>query len=473
MKLEDRVRRVLRDEAARTAPANRWDDIERGGLRPPGHQFDRRPDAPQRALVIVVALGVFAAILVWFIPAFSNRGHTPVTANALLVGRIQVFAARDVVKVYGVVSNDGPTASGAAISCSLTDAAGRDIGTVHGTVEYIPAGERASFVLGGSTTGTTTAATCTAAPALAMSPPSTAAAVPVYSPASLAFSDPKHGVIAGWFGVPGTPRESRIETTSDGGRSWRIALRLGGDTNPDVEALDATHIWVLAGPCAMGTCDRTLRLSSDGGETWTRLSSGPFERISFASATEGWAVGHVFATGQSLQTTTDGGHTWRSLPVPCPRSASTATDISFPAPGTGWLLCTGEGGAGNEQRAVLETTDSGGTWAIVAASSLGGPGRSGLTTSGYPTGVTFDVTGAGWMWQDRGTVLATGDGGRTWRSIGMSQPDVNAVTSIWFPRTPSSTTQGRGFALRSRGDVTELLVTSDGGNTWEQIARWG
>ena len=50
---------------------------------------------------------------------------------------------------------------------------------------------------------------------------------------------------------------------------------------------------------------------------------------------------------------------------------------------------------------------------------------------------------------------------------------MNAVSSIWFPRVPSSTTQGQGFALRSEGDVTELLVTSGGGKTWEQVARWG
>ena len=188
MTIDDRVRAGLRKEmreafSSRTETERLWAGIERGIAR------RRRREIPFKVAMAVVTLGVFAAILVWIIPAFSNRGHAPVTENELMVGRIQLFAARDVVKVYGVVSNDGPTASGAAISCSLTDAAGRDIGSVHGALNYIPSGERASFVLAGSTDGTATAATCTASPTLAVSPSPTVPAVPVYSPRSLAFSD--------------------------------------------------------------------------------------------------------------------------------------------------------------------------------------------------------------------------------------------------------------------------------------------
>lgn len=477
MRIEERVRVGLQKHATEatrdgTQPERLWNGIEHGIIR------HRRQGIAKRVGSAAVAFAVFAGLLVWLAPAIMDKGQKPEASPQLSVGQLRVVAAPDVAKIYGVISNDGPSASGASITCALSDATGGRVGTARGTIAFIAPDSTRSFLLGGPTTGVATAAICNASPVPPVSPPPTVTPTPVYQPTSLAFWDAQHGLVAGVFGVrSGTPEGSNlIEATSDGGRSFSIALRTDGPI-ADVDALDATHAWAVAGPCAMGTCERQMLFSSDGGRTWTRLSNGPFERVSFASATDGWAVGHLFPTlTQDLESTTDGGRTWRSLPVPCPQQASFATDVSFPAPGTGWLLCTGEGGAGNEGKAVLETRDSGRTWRTVAEALMGGSSGSGLTIGGYPTGIFFGETGQGWMWEERGLAFATDDSGTTWRSIGVSQPELNAVTSMWFTRdlaAPNPADLSQGLALRSGGGITELLTSSDGGNTWIRVMRWG
>jgi len=150
--------------------------------------------------------------------------------------------------------------------------------------------------------------------------------------------------------------------------------------------------------------------------------------------------------------------------------AEFAIDVSFVNPLHGWLLCTGVGGAGNENRAILETTDGGQIWTTVAEASLGGQSSSGLTTSGYPTGLSFLPDGHGWMWADRAVgIEATTDGGRSWHVVG-TVPN-GASTSIGSVAFVSDTT---GFALLTNGDEqgTQLIGTLDGGRTWRVVSSW-
>jgi hypothetical protein len=59
--------------------------------------------------------------------------------------------------------------------------------------------------------------------------------------------------------------------------------------------------------------------------------------------------------------------------------------------------------------------------------------------------------GSGWMWQDRGAVLAISEGERTWHNLGISEPGVMTVTSMW------ADSQSHGFAVRHGVGRTELL----------------
>jgi photosystem II stability/assembly factor-like uncharacterized protein len=261
------------------------------------------------------------------------------------------------------------------------------------------------------------------------------------------------------------------QVTDDGGRTWHVVSR-GASYIYDVAVSGTSDVWVLSGACAMGTCDIHVLFSGDGGRTWTRISSGDLKDLSFASASEGWGVGNLFPNGsQGIESTSDGGRTWRSVPVPCPPAAAAASDVTFVSSTQGWLLCTGEGGAGNEDRAILETTDAGRTWSTVAQSMLGGPASgSGLTISGYPTGIFFLPDGHGWMWAERGVGMqVTTNGGHSWRTIGTVPNGADtSMGSAWFL---SDTT---GFALLTNGNrqATQLIETLDGGMTWHVVHSW-
>ncbi len=102
---------------------------------------------------------------------------------------------------------------------------------------------------------------------------------------------------------------------------------------------------------------------------------------------------------------------------------------------------------------------------------LGGPSSgSGLTTSGYPTGIFFLPDGHGWMWADRGVgIQGTTDGGHTWHARGTVPNGADtSMGSAWFL---SDTT---GFALLTNGNdqATQLIGTVDGGKTWRVIHSW-
>jgi photosystem II stability/assembly factor-like uncharacterized protein len=469
MTIEDRLRASLRSSAGESAED--WPPLEDLWRR-----IERGVGGQRRRVGVRVATAVFALVLaagafVWLVLAFSGSGgsHHAIPAAKLSVANVRVYGVRDVAKIYGVVTNPTGAAVGATITCTVRDAAGHGLTTVPTSVSYIAPGASQQFVTQASFTGTAASAACRAASIPAVSPPPIAVATRVFTPAGVAFWDAKRGLVAGLFGpADHSSGTSRIEVTADGGRTWRVAL--GSRTSiSDVQTLGTDLAWAVTGPCAMGTCDRALLASTDGGVTWTRIFTGPLERVSFVSSTDGWAVGHLFPAGsQQLEATSDGGHTWRDLPVPCPREAGIATDLSFVTPTHGWLLCTGEGGAGEEGKAVLETGDGGRTWQMKAEIAPP-PKRSigtGLTITGYPTGVVFLPNAYGWMWLERGDVLETHDGGQNWRELGLSEFDVTEVTSMWF------STDGTGFALRYGAGTTELLSRSQEGK-WTTVRTWG
>jgi photosystem II stability/assembly factor-like uncharacterized protein len=469
MTIEDRLRDGLRSSAGaavdRGSPSeDLWRRIERDveGAR-------RRVGV--RVATAVFALVVAAGAFLWLAVAFSGSPAPdhPIPTARLPVGNVRVYAIEGIAKIYGVVTNLSGAPVGAAIRCTVRDGVGHGLTTVPSSIAYIAPGASQQFVTQASFSGTAASADCRAASVPAVSPAPGPPPTRVFMPAGVSFWDAKRGLVAGPFGpTDRSSGTSRVEATDDGGLTWRVVLRSRTPIS-DIQTLGADLAWAITGPCAMGTCDRALLDSVDGGATWTRISSGPLERISFVSETDGWAVGHLFPAGpQQLESTSDGGRTWRHLSDPCPREATLATDVSFVTPTHGWLLCTGEGGAGEEGKAVLETMDAGRTWQTKAEIAPP-PGRSvgtGLTITGYPTGILFLPNAYGWMWLQRGDVLETHDGGQDWRALGLSEFDVTEVTSM------SLSASGTGFALRYGAGTTELLSRSQGG-TWTTVRTWG
>jgi photosystem II stability/assembly factor-like uncharacterized protein len=79
-----------------------------------------------------------------------------------------------------------------------------------------------------------------------------------------------------------------------------------------------------------------------------------------------------------------------------------------------------------QPKAVFETRNGGKRWRLVADASFTriGRNRGGLSTGGYPYGMSFEQGGHGLLWQARGHTYSTRDGGRHWRSLRVTSPEV-------------------------------------------------
>src|SRR5262249_12804602 len=139
-------------------------------------------------------------------------------------------------------------------------------------------------------------------------------------------------------------------------------------------------------------------------------------------------------------------------------------------------LCTTEGGAGNAGKAVYRDLPAHG-WKRVACTNFanshflcGKHSYGGISPLGYALGIAGNSRGGfGILWESRGTIWTTRDGGKHWTGHGkLAEYDVDFGS--WASVLPRG---GVGYAILSRGTDTERLVeTTDAGRTWRVVDRW-
>src|SRR5262245_2317010 len=277
----------------------------------------------------------------------------------------------------------------------------------------------------------------------------------------VSFTDAQNGIAIGQDGL--------IIKTSDGGKTWKqvnfeVPLQDWQKSQPHVFAMsrgaDPNKIWAV-GPVGM------IIYSQDGGETWENLSLGrdvTLNGVAFANDTEGWVVGE-FGT---ILHTSDGGRTWQEQKNVVNLPKFTRPDlseedalkqrvpqlyledlflvaVSFQDPRNGYIA--GETG-------ILLKTDNGGeTWTRVPI-------------DGFNT--LLSVTSSG---TDQNTEVATGvlgtlvtNSGGQWRVL----PDIREHILIWLRDASFAKSGGFGLACGGKGTI---LVTRDGGKTWQALAR--
>lgn len=266
------------------------------------------------------------------------------------------------------------------------------------------------------------------------------------------FTDEHHGVVVG--------RGGKALVTMDGGKTW-TAHELGM-TEPlfDVSCPDASHCY------AVGNFAAALK-SGDGGKTWKSMSVVPegedpsLNGVHFADANTGYAVGEFGLVAR----TTDGGATWEQ--VDDGMNADNNFGVTVLADGT--VVVVGSYGlvqAGRENPAAGDAKDSDPKTVDEEWDPLGDEGGGGeplMIFETVPTGVKehlFRVTGSG------GNLVASGEAGALLTAARAEGPWTVATTPTfqWLAMARIDD-KGHGFALGGHGT---LLATDDGGRTWKQ-----
>lgn len=342
------------------------------------------------------------------------------------------------------------------------------------------------------------------------------------------FFDPNNGVAVGNDGTLGD--DGWVYITADGGDSWSRAetddwnsfghaavLHFADETfgiaaanfvgTSLFKSTDAGANWTPYGsgnfqffqPHTIHLLDHqygwalnrdTLMRTSDGGQTWNELGDGGSD-IQFLTFTDGYMAGYG-----GIDFSTTGGATWNT---PDSFISGQLVDIEFVndtvvSSSNGWVIESGE---------ILHSTDGGVTWSLQheAQSTLnrihaidkqfawvvGDRGLILATTNGGnswrpQSAVTdyhiYDVHFAdrnnGWIvgeepvgWEYRsGKVWKTIDGGQSWRLVGYFEsqyPNERGKFGVDFPSI------NVGYIVGNEGQGGSIHKTTDGGESWELI----
>ncbi len=309
-------------------------------------------------------------------------------------------------------------------------------------------------------------------------------------------------VLAPEFDSATQESQSRIFHTSDGGQTWQSSVVKARYIETPAVFVDALHGWFLAtdhfpgydpGSAYIGK-EIALYRTVDGGKTWQRIASGPATsqlpgtsddaygivpltaatRMQFVTATTGWLAGSSFHSDQSefswLYVTHDAGTIWHQVDISFPPQSLLLWSPRFFTQQDGLLPALTSGPAPqNAPGTILYVTHDGG-----------------LTWTG--TAVPFDVTNGEFLDMNNAWASAvnendkafytTSDGWQHWTKGHMTVTFKN-ISGFSF------VTPGIGWALADnrtrffpasggglrKGDIIALLKTTDGGQTWQEIAH--
>ncbi len=285
---------------------------------------------------------------------------------------------------------------------------------------------------------------------------------------AMAFADRSHGIVVGEYGGGGT-----VWTTSNEGQDWTA---IPVDAPPlDSAAMVGTHAWASAS-CSgdsTGTCSPAVLQSSDGGVTWTTISSAAVTSLSFADAQHGFGISTT-PSGPSLLATRDGGRTWADAggAAPCEAGFFPAA-VSFADAQHGWVACgSGLAALGSSPKEFVATVDGGATWAVRSRADGRVAPADSLPFAGTFRGIDMLSSGTGVAWLSIEGLIRTTDGGATWTRLPLG--DAGGTTG--WPGA-AVTADGTLFALTvdlsSSNSEAVFNLGLDNGRTWKPYTQFG
>ncbi len=245
---------------------------------------------------------------------------------------------------------------------------------------------------------------------------------------STRFSSSQDGVLLGTD--PQHPEQTRVYTTTDGGNSWQPAQDIGLSQLNDICVLSGSNTVYIAGR------DGTLLKTVNGGENWSRLSTGTRENligVYMRSESDG-----LLFTPNGILKYNPGSARWEQHKTL--NAGEELEKVYFRDAATGFAV-----GREGDRALVYFTTDGGTTWEKLQAGDV---------HAAYPFARTQLVNDqAGYALDRDGLLLATGDGGNTWRIVNTD----TRMARIHFWDAAN------GTGLSAAG---KIMHTGNGGITW-------
>jgi photosystem II stability/assembly factor-like uncharacterized protein len=244
------------------------------------------------------------------------------------------------------------------------------------------------------------------------------------------------GLASGVSGLSAVPAAAAPVSVGHSGWAW-------GDPTPQGQQLSAVAFSGATG-FAVGDFGTVVR-SVDGGATWTGLPSGTINDLSVVQEISPGVV--IVGGGCTVRESVNGGASFTSMPIN-PTETSCPTNVasfSFSDQSTGYVeLADGS---------VFFTADGGQTVQAKTSAPINNGIATDLEFLSPTTG--FAVSGASVGNDGSGGVIErTTDSANSWTQVGSAPHGLNAITFV----TPT-----QGFAV---GDDDTLLASSDGGATW-------
>ena len=117
---------------------------------------------------------------------------------------------------------------------------------------------------------------------VAQTPLPTSASAGIFS---IAFRDPRHGMVVGGDYQKEREAIDNAAITSDGGKSWSLMKGLSGYRSVIAYKRGSKSSWIAVGP-------QGADVTTDDGRSWTPLAGAGFHAFSFApNGRAGWGVG--------------------------------------------------------------------------------------------------------------------------------------------------------------------------------------
>jgi photosystem II stability/assembly factor-like uncharacterized protein len=239
-------------------------------------------------------------------------------------------------------------------------------------------------------------------------------------------------------------------STTDGGLTWTMRLRVDSLSYGDIFFLDSIHGWITFARTNSTTIFKTV----DGGKTWSRIVAPFMYRVFFVNATLGFGGGRL-----NFYKTTDGGINWNKVDLGDTKYYFFFGDFHIVDGKSFLILSSIWNGDSFEPRyrfSIIKTTDNGENWF---------PLQTNLDSlvNFIPRNVKFfdSIYGVLTRWWVAGEVYYSTNGGTNWyKSPQFPKQKPGEITDMFFLN------EQLGWVIGQSGN---FLMTTDKGITWNQI----